>query len=88
MRSNDQHFAARSLSVSCASNQHWTHGSEAMMQKDMEIRIDLNTNDQGSVGQVSSPEANGLGVQTLESRHMPLVVIAIIAILIGLLLPA
>jgi hypothetical protein len=60
------------------------------MPKDMGIRIDLNTNDHSTVGQVSSsqPKLNRLGFQALESRHMPLVVIAIIAILIGLLLPA
>ena len=48
------------------------------------IRIDLNTNDQNEVDQGSDTS----DVQELEQRHLPLVVIAIIAVLIGLLLPA
>jgi hypothetical protein len=60
------------------------------MQTDTSIRIDLNTNDHQTAGQVSNDGAESprLGVLPLESRYMPLVVIAIIAVLIGLLLPA
>ena len=56
---------------------------------DTGIRIDLNTNDQNRVEQVSADsDADRLGFQVLEHRYMPLVVIAIIAVLMGLLLPA
>jgi len=61
----------------------WTRCSEATMQETA-IRIDLNTNDQNEVDQGSDTR----DVQELEQRHLPLVVIAIIAVLIGLLLPA
>ena len=60
------------------------------MEKHTGLRIDLNTNDRNPVQQMSNdePEIRDLGFQALEHRYMPLVVIAIIAVLIGLLLPA
>jgi hypothetical protein len=64
--------------------------SEATMTKDTQVRIDLTGDDQHQVEEVlnEKPQTHELGFQILEHRIVPLVVIAIIAILIGLLLPA
>jgi len=56
---------------------------ETTMSKNQNTRIELTENQNAA----SHKHRLGLGVE-LEKRYTPLVVIAIIAILIGLLLPA
>ena len=60
------------------------------MTHDSVIRIDLTADDKYPVGQSANKEAetHQLGFQVLEHRYMPLVVIAIIAVLFALLIPS
>ena len=60
------------------------------MTNDKRVRIDLSDNDEHRVEEVptETSKTREFGFQVLEHRMLPLVVIAIIAILIGLLLPA
>jgi hypothetical protein len=59
------------------------------MSTNQPTRIDLTDKNSSRVDEASSTEVSSLGRgKELESRINPLVVIAIIAVLIGLLLPA